>query len=157
MKKANVRELVDYNKASWLRANLQDVDFSGATMLRQFILDQNFIHEFKSQGASAKLLYWFWWITSDCGRSIARWLVWIAVAWGAFGFAYSRLPVDFGDYPTALSPYYFSFVTLTTLGYGDAVPASVGAQVAAMVEVAIGYVLLGGLISIFSNKLARRA
>jgi hypothetical protein len=31
------------------------------------------------------------------------------------------------------------------------------AQILAMIEVVIGYVMLGGLLSIFSNKMARRA
>jgi hypothetical protein len=31
------------------------------------------------------------------------------------------------------------------------------AQILAMIEVAIGYVMLGGLLSIFANKMARRA
>jgi voltage-gated potassium channel Kch len=52
---------------------------------------------------------------------------------------------------------YFSVVTLTTLGYGDIVPSSTAAQVLCMVEVFMGYVMLGGLLSIFSNKMARRA
>jgi voltage-gated potassium channel Kch len=47
-------------------------------------------------------------------------------------------------------------VTLTTLGYGDVIPASAGGQVIAMVEVVTGYVMLGGLLSILSNKMARR-
>jgi voltage-gated potassium channel Kch len=52
---------------------------------------------------------------------------------------------------------YYSVVTLTTLGYGDVVPASPTAQVLAMCEVVLGYVMLGGLLSIFSNKMSRRA
>ena len=52
---------------------------------------------------------------------------------------------------------YFSFVTQTTLGYGDVLPMSVWAQAASMVEVVIGYVMLGGALSIFTTKMARRA
>ena len=48
-------------------------------------------------------------------------------------------------------------MTLTTLGYGDAVPASTAGQIIAMIEVLVGYLSLGGLISIFANKMARRA
>lgn len=55
-----------------------------------------------------------------------------------------------------LTPYYFSWVTLTTLGYGDVLPASTAAQVVVMLEVFAGYMSLGGLLSIFSNKMARR-
>ena len=74
-----------------------------------------------------------------------------------FGAAFSFAAVDFGDYPTWLSPFYYSLVTLTSLGYGDVVPMSVPAQMLAMAEVAVGYPMLGGMLSIFSNKMARRA
>ena len=52
---------------------------------------------------------------------------------------------------------YFSFVTLTTLGYGDIVPTSAAARIVALVEVITGYMMLGGLLGIFANKMARRA
>jgi len=50
-----------------------------------------------------------------------------------------------------------SAVTFTTLGFGDIVPKTEAAAIWVMLEMAIGYVMLGGLISIFSNKLARRS
>lgn len=47
--------------------------------------------------------------------------------------------------------FYFSVVTLTTLGYGDIVPVSVGAQLAAMLEALIGQlypaIMLAWLVS----------
>ncbi len=52
---------------------------------------------------------------------------------------------------------YYSIVTITTLGYGDVVPASLPAQVLAVSEALMGYVGLGGLLSIFAQKMARRA
>ena len=52
---------------------------------------------------------------------------------------------------------YFSVVTLTTLGFGDVLPASVSAQVVVIAEVIIGYMMLGGLLSIFATKMGRRA
>jgi hypothetical protein len=52
---------------------------------------------------------------------------------------------------------YYSVVTFTTLGFGDVKPQTELAAVIVMLEVIIGYVMLGGLISILANKLARRA
>jgi len=52
---------------------------------------------------------------------------------------------------------YYSIVTLTTLGYGDVVPASAPAQVLATIQAVLGYVGLGGFLSILANKMARRA
>jgi len=74
-----------------------------------------------------------------------------------FALIFSFVEVDYGDHPTSFSPLYYSFVTLTTLGYGDVVPSSPGAQVVSVVEVVVGYVALGGLLSIFATKMARRA
>jgi hypothetical protein len=74
-----------------------------------------------------------------------------------FSIIYSFVDIDYGDYETPLSPLYFSIVTLTTLGYGDALPASMTAQIVVLFEVIIGYVMLGGVLSIFANRMGRRA
>jgi voltage-gated potassium channel Kch len=74
-----------------------------------------------------------------------------------YGLGFSFLDLDYGLHKTALSSYYFSFVTLTTLGYGDVVPKSSWAQLVVMTECVLGYVMLGGLLSIFASKMGRRA
>ena len=74
-----------------------------------------------------------------------------------FAWLYTLVAVDYGDHQTPLSAIYYSVVTVTTLGYGDVLPASGPAQVVAMAQVIIGYVMLGGLLSIISNKMVRRA
>ncbi len=45
----------------------------------------------------------------------------------------------------------------TTLGFGDVKPQTELAAIIVMFEVIIGYVMLGGLVSILATKLARRA
>jgi hypothetical protein len=87
---------------------------------------------------------------------VGRWLAWVVLISVLFGFLYQLTTVDYGPYRSGISPWYFSVVTLTTLGYGDAFPASTGAKILAVMEVGIGYVMLGGLLSIFANKIARR-
>lgn len=52
---------------------------------------------------------------------------------------------------------YYSVVTFTTLGFGDVTPNTQEAAWWVMAEVIAGYVMLGGLISIFATKLARRS
>ncbi len=74
-----------------------------------------------------------------------------------YAYLYTLVDIDWGDYETPLSPVYYSVVTFTTLGYGDVLPGSVGAQVMAMSEVVLGYFSLGGMMSILSDKMARRA
>lgn len=66
------------------------------------------------------------------------------------GFAliyYPRMPAEFAVDPEASSPrwiqaIYLSGVTLTTVGYGDITPRSVGMRVVAMVHSAAGFALI---------------
>jgi hypothetical protein len=52
---------------------------------------------------------------------------------------------------------YYSVVTFTTLGFGDIIPRTTEAAKWVMAEVILGYIMLGGLISIFATKIARRS
>lgn len=99
----------------------------------------------------------FWWI-SDYARSTKRiMMVFFALA-AYFAFAYwlhpgcvegLRATHDFRGYLHAL---YFSVVTMTTLGFGDihANPDSSYGQLLLMVQVILGYVLLGALVTRFA-------
>lgn len=113
-----------------------------------------------------KFLRWLWEKTSDYGRSFSRWALWsviIAEVFTAiFAFAYYCNPSSFKATFISLSWWgvsflYYSVVTFTTLGFGDIVPMALWLQIIVMAEVIIGYVMLGGLISILANKLARRS
>lgn len=157
LSRASVRGVVGYLHANWLGVDISDIDFNGAYALRRTIMDENYLHEFRSASRWSNLLYLAWKLTSDCGRSLARWAVVTLVMAVGFGLAYTQVDIDYGDYETTLSPFYFSVVTLTTLGYGDVLPASLGAQVVVLFEVISGYIMLGGLLSIFATKMGRRA
>lgn len=152
-----LRDVRGYASADWINTDITDVDFTGAWNVRRHIQDTNYIHEFRTQSASHELLYWVWWVTSDCGRSLLRWSMWTALVAVLYALAYSFVDVDWGPNPTVLSPLYFSVVTFTTLGFGDAVPGSSLAQALTMSQVVLGYFSLGGMMSILSDKMARRA
>lgn len=154
---ARLRGLKGYVTANWIGTDVHGVNFTGAYLTRRTILDQNFLHEFRAQSRANAMMYWLWWITSDCGRSFGRWGACIFLLVSLFAVLFTFVTVDYGGSQTVLSPLYFSVVTLTTLGYGDVIPVSMAAQGLAMIEVVIGYVMLGGLLSIFANKMARRA
>ena len=157
LRSAVFRGLSGYDSADWIGATIEGVDFAGAYMARREIMDQNYLHEFRNRSRRHAVIYRIWWLTSDCGRSLSRWGAWTVVLAIAFAAAYGMVDVDFGDYPTELSPLYYSVVTLTTLGYGDVLPASQAAQVLVIAQVVIGYVMLGGLLSIFATRMGRRA
>lgn len=153
---ARLRMMRDFKSARWIGTDIRDVNFAGAYLMRREIIDQNFIKEFRSYNLMSALLYYPWLITCDCGRSMFRWCLWIAVQGIFFAWLYTLVGVDFGQNPTPVAPLYFSVVTLTTLGYGDIVPHTMMGQILVMAEVTLGYMMLGGLLSIFANKLARR-
>ena len=154
---SRVRRVQEYTTADWIGADLREVDFTGAWLLRRHAFDENYIEEFRTQSDTHEWLYRVWWITSDCGRSLLRWSAWTVVIALLYAIAYTQVDIDWGDNKTALSPVYYSVVTFTTLGYGDVLPGSITAQVLAISEVILGYFSLGGMMSILSDKLARRA
>ena len=157
LRESRLSGMLGVERAGWIGVDVREADFRNGFRLRRFILDENYLHEFRTQSRKHAAIHWLWWITSDCGRSFSRWSLWVLLVLCSFALIYQWVDVDYGEYATALSPIYFSVVTLTTLGYGDVLPASTAAQVVAIAEVTIGYLALGGLISIFANKLARRA
>ena len=156
MRGARLRAIEGFEKADWIGVDIRDINFAGAYAMRRSVVDQNYLKEFRERSRFATMLYWLWWITSDCGRSLTRWCFWITLQLLIFAGLFKYVGLDYGEHPTPLSPLYYSVVTLTTLGYGDIVPSSSAGQIIAMIEVITGYVMLGGLLSIFSNKMARR-
>ena len=157
LRHSRLRSLIGYEAASWIGADIRDINFAGGYLLRRFIMDQNYLKEFREKSVLTKVIYWLWLITSDCGRSMLRWVLWTAVITFFFAWLYTQVGIDYGRFPTPISPLYFSVVTLTTLGYGDVVPKTLLGQVVAMFEVMTGYLMLGGLLSILANKMARRS
>lgn len=157
LRDSRLRMMKDFKNAQWIGADIRDINFAGAYQMKRFILDQNYLKEFRESSPMSAFVYQIWAITSDCGRSVFRWFMWIMMLISLFAFLYGFVGIDYGEHQTWFSPFYYSVVTITTLGYGDVVPASLGAQIIAIAEVISGYIMLGGLLSIFSNKVARRA
>ncbi len=265
-----LRGLKNYGSANWIGADIRDIDFTGAYLIRRHIVDENYLDEFQNQGKLSRWIYWLWWATSDCGRSLLRWGVLNVGIIICFGLAFKLLPdvhtpvdpeaplksagfgtavvsgvllvddvpvpydaeqdtlfgmldrvysatkgsvqgsyhpesdgielwsggtpLKLGDsdggnlvsaahlvskdghatsgspigittpalfYPSDLqrSSYetiYFSFVVALTLGFGDVLPKTTAAQVMVNLLTLVGYVGLGGLLTIFSNQLGRR-
>lgn len=116
----------------------------------------------------------FWYVFANWGRSPTRLFCWMAFIWLAFSLIYltPRLPAPLahtgiGSVLTFLAPniiwsngtrvpsghfepFYFSTVTLTTLGYGDVhpVPGDWKAELYVSVEALCGYVILGIFVAL---------
>ena len=118
--------------------------------------------------------YKFWEVSSNFGTSAVKWIVLSILISICFGLIYSSLPCpEFVPKPiqnilyalnpailieshnNKFSPFYFSIVTFTTLGFGDITPLNLSAQIFIVIEVLIGYLMLGGLITIFFRKIIR--
>jgi len=131
----------------------------GDPVVSRFAKDQEFLEAF---AARHPWLFLIWNLTSACGTSMARWLLCSAALVIGFGLAFSLLPNDFmlnvdSRTPTPFTFFYYSIVIFTTLGFGDVIPRSLLGELLVSLEVLLGYLMLGGLISIFATKLARQA
>jgi hypothetical protein len=148
---------VKYNRGTQCRAIYIETSKDNAEFKR-FAQDQDFIEEYKR---SHKYLYWIWKISSDCGRSISLWALWsllFALFFGGVYYFLGKEAFHITKLPWSLETMmYYSFVTFTTLGLGDVYPATQTAARLVIFEVVVGYIMLGGLISIFATKLARRS
>ena len=82
----------------------------------------------------------------------------LLAASGSYYFEREAQPVDFGSIPAAM---WWSFSTLTTVGYGDVTPVTVGGKVfgALITVVGVGMVALptGILASGFAQQLRHRS
>ena len=155
---ANHFETVKYRKLGKCRG-IKIKNCYGSPRFIRDALDNDFVEEFRER---KRIIYYLWYLTCDCGRSIWRWLLWsifLALYFGCNFFFMGadnfsikeQLPSDF------ITFIYYSVVTFTTLGFGDITPISRIGEIWVMAEVIIGYIMLGGLISIFAAKLARRS
>ena len=152
----------------WRGTVLMETHLNGALyvdpVLERYVRDQYYLYVLKYKNRKNPIFrafFFLWWLTSNYGKSILLWALWSVVlalsfAWVYFelgppAFEVSNLPWNYG---TAT---YYSVVTFTTLGFGDITPKTQVAAWWVMAEVIIGYIMLGGLISIFATKMAQRS
>jgi len=175
---------IRYNKHSVYRG-IQTSACYGSPMFKRFAQDQDYVEEFKTMQWDpfawlrhthawkwAKpiplglYLYWGWYVTSDCGRSLFRWsllTVFLAIFFGVIYYQLGESSFHINSYDGVGLPWsqgtmiYYSVITFSTLGFGDIVPKNPLAVRWVIAEVITGYIMLGGLISILAGKMARRA
>jgi hypothetical protein len=129
----------------------------GSQTFKSYVDGQIFLEEYRQ---AHPMWFWLWWVTSDCGHSLPRWAGWsmfIATLFGILYYLMGPRHFEVDHLPFSLATmFFYSGVTFTTLGAGDINPGTEAAAGLVMVEVILGYIMLGGLISILANKLARR-
>ncbi len=134
--------------------------------------DQDFLDNLedainRKPSAIARNISRFWfkaWAAIDYGRNLLRTFLYALLLICLFGLFYKiDLLMGWGliDYSSSaqswFSPFYYSIVTYSTLGFGDITPKHWIGEIVVVVEVILGYVTLGLLLSILANKVARRS
>lgn len=104
--------------------------------------------------------YGFWKLSSNYGVSLIRWQMLFFGMATFFGSLYWKFGlVRYSDNPsipvTGFSNFYFSFITITTLGFGDIIAKKGAGEFVVTLEVLIGYMMLGVLMGIFTKKFIR--
>ncbi len=133
----------------------------GSSRFKRFAQDQDFIEELKDAHPA---YYYLWLLVTDCGRSLLRVFCWslglvLLFGLGFYGLgeeAFSVVNKDSLGW-NLFTVVYYSLVTFTTLGFGDITPRTPLAATLVMFEVVLGYLMLGMLISILADKVARRS
>lgn len=122
---------------------------------------------------SAYITYSLWKYSCIYGTDLTRWFITSASIIFVFGVLYSHFDFSFStkelqkfcevikpsievtSVDNVFSPFYYSVVTFATLGYGDITPSDLSGQIFSVIEVLTGYLMLGGLLSVFSKKIVR--
>jgi hypothetical protein len=137
---------------------LGEATVSRLPLLSREIKDDVYLMSFKDKHPK---MHFLWWLFADCGRSFLKWFGWSMLIALIFAFVFMAIgPESFKPKPegyTWFSFFYYSIVTFTTLGFGDITPITWCTEILVTIEVFLGYLMLGGLISILANKLARRS
>lgn len=156
---SRLRGVKNYRTAYWIDADIREIDFSGAYLVRRHIMDENFLHEFQNQSATHRFIFWVWWLTSDCGRSAFRWAGFCSVIIVTYGVIFKMLG-DQVSYPEGLkdsfAPWYVSIMLACCMAVSDVLPQTMLASVVLNSEVIIGYVGFGGLLTIVATHLGSR-
>ena len=115
-------------------------------------------------GRRVKRLLFEGWRRIDYGRSLTKPFLYAIILASLFGVLYAfDMFLEWGlmDYSGSaqswITPFYYSIVTYTTLGFGDITPQHWLGEIIVVAEVVLGYTTLGLLLSILANRVARQS
>jgi uncharacterized protein YjbI with pentapeptide repeats len=137
----------------------------GNAIFKRWAADQDFLDSLElswQDNELKKFLFWAWGLI-DYGRSLLRVFGVALILILVFGAIYYRWPDLLGSTMTSgcydfFTPFYFSIVTFTTLGFGEINPKGhLWGEIIVSFEVILGYCTLGLLLSVLAEKVARRS
>ncbi len=136
----------------------------GNALFKREAADQDFLDTLEAhwRGSWRIVLFRLWGWSTDYGRSLPRIVFFAFVVAMLYGLIYDLHPemLNYGCGSRArtwFTPFYFSIVTYTTLGFGDVFPITPAGEIIISTEVILGYITLGLLLSVLAQKLARRS
>jgi uncharacterized protein YjbI with pentapeptide repeats len=152
---------IHYNRKTKYRGIRVETAY-GSQRFKRFAQDQDYLEELKANGRMGRLIYYIWLVFADCGRSFCPWAVWslffaLSFAAGIYLMGPESFQVHSNLKWSPFTAFYYSIVTFTTLGFGDITPVTNCAAALIMGEVILGYIMIGGLISIMANKISKRS
>ncbi len=149
-----------WNYTNFAGVNIEDAGTALSPDLRRYVEDQRFVHRVMENSPMA---YWIWNLTTACGWSSIRLLVWAILIIIGFASLYAHVPnlIQVQDSPGVSSWmqwFYASFDIFTNLGIRVTTkPASNWGVVVMFIETIMGWMALGLAITVFANKYARRS
>ena len=139
---------------------IRDKSCYGNALFKRAAADQDFLDALEDHWNGTWRIWLFRaWGLIDYGRSLGLVALYAFAFVLLFGAVYSLWPNLVGqDVWTndRFTPFYFSIVTYTTLGFGDVTPKGhIVGEIIVSCEVILGYITLGLLLAVLSQKVAR--
>jgi uncharacterized protein YjbI with pentapeptide repeats len=133
----------------------------GNALFRRAAADQDFLDALEAhlKDSWREALFWAWGLI-NYGRSLFRVAILALGLAAVYGTIYKIFPETLNYKESAqtwFTPYYFSIVTYTTLGFGDVKPANLAGEIIVTTEVILGYTTLGLLLAVLGENIARRS
>jgi uncharacterized protein YjbI with pentapeptide repeats len=133
----------------------------GNAIFKRAAADQDFLDtlEVHLKGSRRMALFRAWGMI-DYGRSLLRVAAISSGLAPIYGAIYRIFPhiLDYTNSANSwFTPYYFSIVTYTTLGFGDVRPTTLVGEIIVASEVILVYTTLGLLLSVLAQNIARRS
>ncbi|MEJ2176701.1 MAG: pentapeptide repeat-containing protein [Gammaproteobacteria bacterium] len=138
---------------------------SGNPIFKRDVGDQQYIDALEAklgETFGGKIVFTLW-KSIDFGRSFSRVALgacFLSVIFGAVFWVGRWKQWGLLDYSGSadswFTPFYYSLLTYTTLGFCDVTPAGWIGEFIIVIEVILGYGTLGLLIAVLANKVARR-